>query len=141
MQVERVTSATSELEAAMARLVPQLTTTSPPPTSAELALLVADAAVTLLAARHDGRIVGVALVVVFRKPTGLACRLEDVVVDAAARGQGTGAALVTAALELARERGARTMELTSGPFREAANRLYARLGFHWHGTNVYRMEL
>jgi ribosomal protein S18 acetylase RimI-like enzyme len=36
--------------------------------------------------------------------------------------------------------GARTVDLTSRPGREAANRLYARLGFKRRETNVYRYE-
>ncbi|HEY7200888.1 MAG TPA: GNAT family N-acetyltransferase [Candidatus Dormibacteraeota bacterium] len=139
--VDRVAATSPELEAAVARLLPQLTAERPPPSRAELAALVADPGVTLLVARHDGAIVGLAMVAVFPKLTGLASRLEDVVVDAAARGRGAGAALVTEALAVARERGARGMELTSGPWREAANRLYPRLGFRLRGTNVYSIDL
>jgi len=50
-------------------------------------------------------------------------------------------ALVRAALDLAAEAGARTVDLTSRPEREAANRLYARLGFAARQTNVYRRTL
>lgn len=140
-RVERVAASSPELEAAVARLLPQLNAERPLPAPAELAALVADPGVTLLVARDGGAIVGFAMVAVFPKLTGVASRLEDVVVDAAARGRGTGAALVTAALEVARERGARSMELTSGPWREAANRLYPRLGFRRRGTNVYSIGL
>jgi ribosomal protein S18 acetylase RimI-like enzyme len=54
------------------------------------------------------------------------------------RGHGVGAALVKAALERAEAVGARTVDLTSRPDREAANRLYVRLGFVARSTNVYR---
>jgi ribosomal protein S18 acetylase RimI-like enzyme len=66
--------------------------------------------------------------------------IEDVVVDATARGQGVGEALNRSALEVAERRGARTVDLTSRPSREAANRLYRRLGFVERETNVYRYE-
>jgi ribosomal protein S18 acetylase RimI-like enzyme len=66
--------------------------------------------------------------------------IEDVVVDEAARGQGVGAALTNAAIRLANQRGARTVDLTSRPSREGANRLYQRLGFLERETNVYRFE-
>ncbi|HXM56470.1 MAG TPA: GNAT family N-acetyltransferase [Candidatus Dormibacteraeota bacterium] len=135
-------SASSELEEAVGRLLPQLSEARQAPTGAELARLVADPAVTMLVARRDGdgAIVGAALVAVFARLTGTAGRLEDVVVDAAARGEGVGAALVGAAVGVARERGAVTMELTTGPWREAANRLYPRLGFRRRETNVYTIE-
>ena len=35
---------------------------------------------------------------------------------------------------------ARTVDLTSRPSREAANRLYQRLGFRPRQTNIYRFE-
>jgi ribosomal protein S18 acetylase RimI-like enzyme len=62
-------------------------------------------------------------------------------VDEAARGQGAGEALVREAIRLARKAGARTIDLTSRPSREAANRLYERIGFVERETNVYRYEL
>ena len=38
------------------------------------------------------------------------------------------------------ELGAKTIDLTSRPSREAANRLYQRLGFEMRETNVYRYD-
>jgi ribosomal protein S18 acetylase RimI-like enzyme len=64
-----------------------------------------------------------------------------VVVDDASRGAGVASALVAAALERAQQQGARTVDLTSRPEREAANRLYLRLGFARRETNVYRKVL
>ena len=74
-------------------------------------------------------------------PPALRAWIEDVVVDEAARGQGVGEALNRAALERAATAGARTVDLTSRPSREAANRLYQRLGFEPRETNVYRYDL
>ena len=139
--VERVEAAGPELEEAVRRLLPQLTTGRPAPAARELEALVADPAVTVLAARRDGAIVGLALVAVFTRLSGVAARLEDVVVDEPARGAGVGAALVTAALAVAGERGATSLELTSGPCRAAASRLYPRLGFRRRDTNVYSLDL
>lgn len=139
--VERVEAAGPELEEAVRRLLPQLTTVRQVPAAHELAALVADPAVTVLAARGEGAIVGLALVVVFPRLSGMAARLEDVVVDEPARDAGVGAALVTAAVAVAGERGATSVELTSGRWREAANRLYPRLGFRRRDTNVYSRPL
>ena len=71
-------------------------------------------------------------------PTGKRAWIEDVVVDSAARGQGAGRALVEAAIAHAKQIGAKSVDLTSRPSREAANRLYVRSGFTARQTNVYR---
>ncbi|MDP9452321.1 MAG: GNAT family N-acetyltransferase [Actinomycetota bacterium] len=140
--IEEVGAATSEVVAAFARLVPQLSRSAPPPGQAELAEMVASPATTLLVARTSaGEIVGSLTLVGFRIPTGLRAWIEDVVVDESARGAGVGEALVRAALESAAAAGARSVDLTSRPSREAANRLYRRLGFERRETNVYRLEL
>jgi ribosomal protein S18 acetylase RimI-like enzyme len=137
--VEVAAEVTDELVDAFARLTPQLSKSAPPPTRAELAEIVSSPATVLFVAREDGGgIVGTLTLVLFRIPTGLRAWIEDVVVDEAARGQGVGEALNRAALAHAAERGARTVDLTSRPSREAANRLYARLGFEPRDTNVYR---
>jgi ribosomal protein S18 acetylase RimI-like enzyme len=67
--------------------------------------------------------------------------IEDVVVDESARGRGVGEALNREALDRARGLGAKTVDLTSRPSREAANRLYQRLGFEPRETNIYRYSL
>ena len=137
--VETTVEVTEELVEAFERLTPQLSSSSPPPGAEELAEIVRAPATDLLVARDgDGRIVGSLTLVVFRIPTGLRAWIEDVVVDVAARGQGVGEALNRYAIDVAAERGARSVDLTSRPSREAANRLYQRLGFQPRETNVYR---
>jgi ribosomal protein S18 acetylase RimI-like enzyme len=141
-RVEAVEQVTSELVDAFARLIPQLSKSSPPPDAAALEALVAAPACTLFVARvGDGAIVGSLTLATFPIPTGTRAWIEDVVVDDAARGAGVGAALTQAALDRAREVGAKTVDLTSRPSREAANRLYQRLGFEARETNVYRYDL
>ena len=102
--------------------------------------MIGSPASEVLVARVDGRIAGTLTLVVFRIPTGVRAWIEDVVVDDTARGHGVGDALNRFALALARERGAKTVDLTSRPSREAANRLYQRLGFLARETNVYRFS-
>ncbi|MBV9952037.1 MAG: GNAT family N-acetyltransferase [Acidimicrobiia bacterium] len=141
-RVEVVEQVTTELVDAFARLIPQLSRSSPPPDEAALEELVASSACTLFVARAgDGTIVGSLTLVVFPIPTATRAWIEDVVVDDAARGAGIGAALTSAALDRARELGAKTVDLTSRPSREAANHLYQRLGFEARETNVYRFDL
>jgi len=134
--------ADEELAAAFAHLVPQLSSSSPPPTRDQLAEMIASPATTVFLARSEhGTIVGTLTLVVFRIPTAIRAWIEDVVVDEAARGGGAGEALNRTALDTARKLGARTVDLTSRPSREAANRLYQRLGFKRRETNVYRYDL
>jgi ribosomal protein S18 acetylase RimI-like enzyme len=103
--------------------------------------MVQSSATLVLVARVDGRIAGSLTLAMFRIPTGLRAWIEDVVVDGDARGNGVGEALNSFAIEEARKRGAVTVDLTSRPSREAANRLYQRLGFVARDTNVYRFTL
>ena len=130
------------LVAAFARLTPQLSRTAPAPDAAALRGVVAHESCAILVARDEGgAIVGVATLVAFPIPTGARAWVEDVVVDESARGRGVGAALLAAAVARARAGGCRTVDLTSRPSREAANRLYARAGFEKRDTNVYRLTL
>jgi ribosomal protein S18 acetylase RimI-like enzyme len=144
IEVREATEVTPDLVAAFERLTPQLSSSAPAPTSGELAEIVASPATVLLLATDPARgdeIVGSMTLVLFRIPTGMRAWIEDVVVDAEARGAGVGAALNRRALQIAADRGARTVDLTSRPSREAANRLYRRLGFELRSTNVYRRAL
>jgi len=142
LHVTEVEEVTEEVIDAIAALLPQLSASAPPPRAAEIEAIVASASTVLFVARtDDGRVVGTLTLAVFRIPTGIRAWIEDVVVDGSVRGQGGGEALTVAALAAARAAGARTVELTSRPSREAANRLYLRLGFITRQTNLYRFDL
>jgi ribosomal protein S18 acetylase RimI-like enzyme len=142
MQVEIVTQADDELHQAFLRLIPQLTDNNAPPSLDALRILVRDSSSTLIAARNEDHvIVGVLTLTVYRVPTGIRSIIEDVIVDKSARGQGVGEALMKCAIELAREKGAANISLTSNPIREAANKLYLRVGFKKRETNAYQMKL
>jgi ribosomal protein S18 acetylase RimI-like enzyme len=137
--IEIVEHPTAEVVEALGRLLPQLSSATPPD-AAELAAILADGS-TMFVARVEGRIVGTVTLVLYRIATGLKAWIEDVVVDEAARGHGVGEALNLAALDVARRRGATAVSLTSRPSRSAANRLYQRIGFSARDTNVYRYDL
>lgn len=140
--VEEAVSLDDELVEAFARLVPQLSRSAPPLARSELEEMIGAPGTHVLVAREgDGPIIGTLTLVVFRIPTGVRAWIEDVVVDAAARGRGVGEALTRRAVEIAAGAGARTVDLTSRPTREAANRLYRRVGFQSRDTNVYRLEI
>ena len=143
VQIEAATEATPELHAALARLLPQLNPRLAVPDLDRLRRLVADPAVTVLIARDGAEIVGTTTVIVYTTPFWIKARLDEVVVDAGARGKGVGEALVMASLEVARAHGVQVVELQSGrgPNREAAHRLYERLGFQIRDTDVFRIVL
>jgi ribosomal protein S18 acetylase RimI-like enzyme len=138
MRVERASAPTDELYAALAVLVPQLSTRARVPTPDDLReVLSRDDTFLLVARAEDGSILGMLTLIVYRLPTGLRAMIHDVVVDTAARGRGAGEAMTREALRLAEEAGVESVRLTSRPEREAANRLYPRLGFQLLETNSY----
>ncbi len=141
--VTRVTQVDEELVDAIVRLLPQLSTSAPAPGREELRAIVESPATVFFVLRDGaaGPIVGTLTLAIFRIPSGVRSWIEDVIVDEAVRGQGGGELLTRAALDAARAAGARTVELTSRPTRQAANRLYQRLGFVTRQTNLYRYDL
>ena len=141
--IETAAEATGEVVSSVARMLPLLSSSSPPPSVEEISEIVRSPATTLFIARDGdgGPIVGTLTLAIFRIPTGLRAWIEDVIVAAEARGQGCGELLTRAALDAARGAGATTVDLTSRPSREAANRLYRRVGFEARETNVYRFSL
>jgi ribosomal protein S18 acetylase RimI-like enzyme len=142
VKVEIATTLTPAIVDAVDRLVPQLSQSKPPPSVDELGELVSSPATDLfIALDDDGTVVAMATLVNFRIPTGLRGWIEDVVVDESARGQGIGEAVTQAMLDRARELGCLTVDLTSRPSRDVANRLYQRAGFVMRDTNVYRYDL
>ncbi|MBF6059203.1 GNAT family N-acetyltransferase [Nocardia terpenica] len=138
VDIEALTGVDEEIVEAFDRLLPQLSRSAERLDREALARLVSAESTTVLVARSGGRIVGTLTLVMFRLPSGLRARIEDVVVDSDARGRGIGAALTTEAMARAAAAGARTVDLTSRASRVAANRLYERLGFQSRESQVYR---
>ena len=66
------------------------------------------------------------------------CNVEDVFVRAEARGSGLGRALVSAAIDRARERGCRRLELDTAADNATAQGLYRSLGFFDSGIFMRR---
>ena len=146
VSVRAATEVDDGLVEAFSRLIPQLSSSSPPPTAAELLSIIDNPNSVLFIAELDGdddvgSVVGSLTLAFYRIPTGLKAWIEDVVVDESARGLGVGEALNVAAIDESRQRGAKNVSLTSRSSREAANRLYQRLGFEPYETNLYRFGL
>lgn len=141
VQVEIAREADQELVDAFARMLPQLSSSAAPLDLAALDRILGCDANTMLLARSGDSVVGTLTLVMFPAPAGLRARIEDVIVDHEARGQGIAGLLIREAIRLAREAGARTVDLTSRPDRAAANRLYERQGFRQRESTVYRVPL
>ena len=118
-------------------LLPQLSTSLPPLTLTQLDHIIGSKNQILLAAVENQKILGTLTLIHFALPTGYRARIEDLVVDQSARGLGIGQKLIQRALRLVQNRGGGVINLTSNPNRQAANRLYKKLGFIRLDTNVY----
>ena len=142
-EIRIVTHLTDKLVSSIQRMLPQLSPLAAGLNHDELAQIVSAPCCTLFMAHDVDRdeMVGTITLVVFRGLTGIKARIEDVVVDKRARGQGIGTALIQKALDHAASLQARTVELTSRPSRTVANSLYRRLGFVQRDTNVYCYEI
>ena len=139
VQIEKVTEFSEEVFGALEKLVLQLSSSAKALDKDFIAGIISSEASNLLVARDEsGTILGSLTLALFTIPTGVRAWIEDVVVDGNARGLGVGQQLSEAALEMAKAAGARTVELTSRPSREAANKLYTKIGFEVRETNVYR---
>jgi len=141
VEIEVLTEVTAEVVEAFARLLPQLSASAAPLDADGLRAIVSAPASTVLLARAGGAIVGTLTLVTFPIPTGVRAWIEDVVVDESARGNRIGEELTRAAIRIAREAGARTIDLTTRPSREAAGRLYERVGFQQRDSRLYRFSL
>ena len=138
-EIRLATVADDALLAGMAQLMPQLT--SAPAPGLDLLAEMLGGRNRLVCAWQDGQMVGMGCLCIFASPSGLHAHIEDVVVDENQRGKGTGEQIVLALIEAAREQGLHGVSLTCNPRREAANRLYTRLGFRQWQTNNYWLDL
>ena len=141
VSIRPATEVTESLTDAYRVLIPQLSSSSNPPTGEALQRIIeSDSAQILIAEDENGEILGTMTLIIFQIPTGIRAWIEDVVVDSSARGKGIGKKLNLAALELAKQAGAKTVDLTSRPARQEANQLYRSIGFAERETNVYRFS-
>lgn len=95
----------------------------------------------LFIATDNGRIVGMATLIAFQKPTGLVGQVEDVVVSSDYRGLGIGRDLMNTLIETAKARNLRSLQLTSNSCRVAAHGLYHSLGFVVKETTNFHLPL
>ena len=141
IKIFEITETDDETLDAVNRLLPQLSKSSKLINRSTLQKLSNSECTRLYVAKEDDTIFGMLSLVVFSIPTGTKAWIEDVVVDERARGKGVGRELMNHALNVAKELGAKSADLTSRPSREAANKLYQAIGFEGRETNVYRFSI
>lgn len=142
IKITEIEHFSEELLQAFKRLTPQLSESAPIPTAERLQRIVESPSTHLLAALdYEGNIAGVLTLVLFDIPTYCKAWIEDVITDSEYRGRGIGKALVKRAIEIAKERGADSVNLTSRPSREVARALYRKVGFEEVPTTVFRLLL
>ena len=119
-------------------LVPQLSDAASVPGRWELEQMVADPGAILVVAESAKVIVGMLALVLFRTPTGLHARIEDLVVDEDAQDSGVTERLARRALKTVAGRGARTVQVNCLPSKSSVARVYEELGFERLSSIEYR---
>ncbi|MBT3570465.1 MAG: GNAT family N-acetyltransferase [Opitutae bacterium] len=140
MKIEELTDFSITALDAINGLLPQLSPSAVALDESDLTNIVDSESTKLFLAIDEDGVFGMLSLVLFRISTGRKAWVEDVVVDEKARGRGVGKLLTEHAIQVAREHGAHSVDLTSRPSREAANALYQRVGFEQRETNVYRFQ-
>ena len=140
MKIEELTDFSTTNLDAINGLLPQLSPSTSALKESDLRNIVDSESTKLFLAIDEDGVFGMLSLVLFRIPTGRKAWVEDVVVDEKARGRGVGKLLTEHAIQVAREHGAHSVDLTSRPSRAAANALYQRVGFQQRETNVYRFQ-
>jgi ribosomal protein S18 acetylase RimI-like enzyme len=141
IDIYELSSADGKTLRAVNELIPQLSQSASLMNEIQLRQLVESEATKLFFAQDKEVVLGMLSLVIFPIPTGTKAWVEDVVVSQTARGKGVGVALMNHALAVAKDAGAKSVDLTSRPSREVANKLYQKLGFTARETNVYRLKL
>jgi ribosomal protein S18 acetylase RimI-like enzyme len=142
-QVEVTLLAEADIETVrvLGQLLGQVSTSAAPLTAERVRDVLRTPSTSILIARLDGKIVGMALLVTMRTLARDTGYVEEVVVDQEARGNHVGTALIKGLLDLAADKRLQFVDLTSRPSRDIANTMYQHLGFKLRPTNCYRHDL
>lgn len=141
MEIRDITIVDENVIKAFNKLLPQLANDIQIP-SKEYLQSLANSENTHLIIAYDGDIViGTTTLIINKLPSGIKAWIEDVIVDDSIRGKGIGKQLVNFAINLAKDKGIKKIDLTSNPQRVAANGLYIKLGLKKRETNMYRLTV
>ena len=137
--ISELNQSTNEVLDSINHLLPQLSSSAKGISIDRLSELVeSENTIILIGIDEKAQILGMLSLIVMKIPTGNKAWIEDVVVDQSARGKGLGKALMNYAHVKAKKLGVKSIDLTSRPSRESANKLYQNLGYEIRETNVYR---
>lgn len=141
--IEEVTSFSSEVVDAVRKLVRQLDQKFQPLSDDDLKEMISSSNTHVYIVRLKGNrnIIGMVTLIVYRIPYITKAQLEDLVIDKSLRGKGIGTTLMKFVIDKARDLGVKSLNFTSNPKRETANKLYKSLGFEKRDTNVYKLSL
>ena len=140
MYIERVTEINDKIPEAFQYFIPELTNEKDRvPTTEDLERVISSSNNHLLIAKDGDVILGTLTLVFYKVPSGIKAWIEDVIVSDEARGKGVATALIWHAINIAQENQAEKVDLSSSPWREAANNLYLKLGFQKRDSNMYRL--
>ena len=141
IEISEIQQADEAVLTSVNRLLPQLSKSAKLIDIKQLNRLTESECTRLYFAKEGTEVLGMLSLVVFPIPTGIKSWIEDVVVDERARGKGVGKALMKKALAEAVNLGTKSIDLTSRPSRETANKLYQSIGYQERETNVYRYKI
>jgi ribosomal protein S18 acetylase RimI-like enzyme len=142
MEIKEVTRFSNRVFNAALRLLPQLDPNATSFTEIHFKeILKSKTTHFFVVELSNKQIAGMLTIATYDIPTGKKVWIEDVVVDESQRGKGIGKDLTLFAIDFAKSKGCKAIELTSRPSRIAANQLYRNLGFILRETNVYRYDL
>ena len=141
IKIFKATTVNQEILESVNFLLPQLSQSAKSIQIDQLNDIINSECTSLIFAKDEEKIIGMLSFVVYQIPTGKKAWVEDVVVHKSARGKGVGKLLMNFALEIADQVDAKSIDLTSRPSRETANKLYQSMGYEIRETNVYRYGL
>ena len=142
IKISELKEGSAEVLASINKLLPQLSPSAQQISMDRLLELInSDSTLLFLGIDDDGQILGMLSLIILKIPTGNKAWIEDVVVDVKSRGKGLGKSLMDHALERAKILGVKSIDLTSRPSRESANKLYQSLRYKIRETNVYRYKV
>lgn len=141
LDIIEVVEFTSEIGDTLRRLVAQLDGNFQPLSDTDVQEMIDAPGTHVFVAKLKQapyKIVGMYTLIYYRIPYKRKGWIEDVVVDEAYRRKGFAKMMLNHGIEEAKRLGIKSLNLTSSPEREFANKLYLQLGFKKRSTNVYR---
>ena len=141
IKIFKATTVNQEILESVNFLLPQLSQSAKSIQIDQLNNIINSDCTSLIFAKDEEKIIGMLSFVAYQIPTEKKAWVEDVVVHKSARGKGVGKLLMNFALEIADQVDAKSIDLTSRPSRETANKLYQSMGYEIRETNVYRYGL